>query len=164
MRKFRALPPAEQLHQLFHYDHDTGILYWRKPHLKLAGSAGRRGYWRIMVNYRTYSRHRLVWAYFNGDPDQQIVDHINRDRLDDRIENLRLATESENRRSSRMYRTNTSGFKGVTCEARTKKWKAYIYANNKRKHLGMFNSKLEAAAAYQRAALELHGAFVGEFT
>jgi hypothetical protein len=162
MRICNPLPPQETLHQLFVYSIVEGALYWRSNPTSRAGSVnGRRGYARITINYKTYSSHRLVWAYFYGDPGPQLIDHINRTRDDDRIENLRIATEAENRRSSSMYRTNTSGFKGVTFEKSVGRWKAYIYLNNRRKHLGVFSSKEEAAEAYAKAAAELHGEFVG---
>lgn len=162
MRKTLALPSQKLLRQLFIYSFVEGVLYWRNQPGKPAGSTrGRRGYARITINYQSYSRHRLVWAYFYGDPGSQIIDHINRVRNDDRLENLRIATESENRRSSAMYRTNTSGFKGVTFEKSVGRWKAYIYVQNRRIHLGIFASKLEAADAYQKASQKFHGAFMG---
>jgi hypothetical protein len=162
MRHFKPLPSKADLQKLFTYSFVEGALYWNDSSSRLAGSVnGGRGYVRVCIDYITYGRHRLVWAYFYGDPGFQIVDHVNNDRSDDRIENLRLATESDNRRNSRMYCTNTSGFKGVTLEKSVNKWKAYIYRNNRRIHLGIFRHKEEAAAAYAKAAQELHGAFAG---
>lgn len=162
MRYFKPLPAREKLRALFTYSFIEGTLYTRGPTPRRAGSRrGVKGYIRVCVDYRAYPRHRLVWAYFYGDPGPFIVDHINNDRSDDRIENLRLATESDNRRNSRMYCTNTSGFKGVTREKRTNRWKAYIYQHNRRIHLGMYTTKEEAAAAYAQAALRLHGEFAG---
>jgi hypothetical protein len=164
MRKINPLPTKERLHELFTYSFVEGAFYWRrysKP--KLAGAKNRsRGYWRVMVDEVTYQRHRLVWAYFHGDPGASLVDHTNTIRDDDRIENLRLADEEENRRNSKMYCTNTSGFKGVTLEKSVNKWKAYIYLHNRRIHLGLYPTKEEAAAAYAEASSRLHGEFAGQ--
>ena len=158
----RDYPSQERLRELFDYDPDQGLLIRKdKRFRKRDGIHSARNYQRTTIDYVSYVHHRLVWIWHNGDPGQMVVDHINRDRHDDRIENLRLATHSENRRSSGMFRTNTSGYKGVTFEKNRCRWKAYIYLNNKRKHLGMFPTKEEAAAAYQRAAAEMHGAFAG---
>ena len=114
-----------------------------------------------MVNYVAYPSSRLVWTYLYGDPGPLMVDHINRLRDDDRIENLRLVTCNENRRYSKMYRTNTSGYKGVTLDKSVNRWKAYIYVNGKRRHLGLFATKDEAAEDYAKAASELHGIYAG---
>lgn len=158
----KPYPSQERLRELFDYDPDQGLLVRKdiknKVRKRLSSS---REYRSTTIDYVSYQHHRLVWIWHNGDPGQLLVDHISRDRHDDRIENLRLATESENRRSSGMFKTNTSGYKGVTFEKTTGRWKAYIYLNNKRKHLGHFPTKEEAAAAYQQAAAEMHGEFAG---
>jgi hypothetical protein len=165
-RYIKPTPTRERLRELFYYSVVEGALYWR------AGGQGRRaahipagvqnsvkGYIRITVDYKAYPRHRLVWAYFYGDPGAMLVDHINGNRSDDRIENLRLASESDNRRNSKFYRTNTSGYKGVTLEKSVNKWKAYIYINNRRHHLGLFPTPEEAHAAYCAAAAQHFGEF-----
>ena len=158
----RDYPSQERLRELFDYDPDQGQLIRKGKHFqKRNGMRSAPSYRKTTINYVSYAHHRLVWVWHNGDPGQMVVDHINRDRHDDRIENLRLATHSENRRSSGMFKTNSSGYKGVTFEKTVGRWKAYIYLNNKRKHLGTFPTKEEAAAAYQQAAAEMHGAFAG---
>ena len=158
----RDYPSRERLRELFDYDPDQGLLIRKGKHFrKREGMRSARSYRACTINRVSYRHHRLVWIWHNGDPGQMVVDHINRDRHDDRIENLRLASYSENRRSSGMFKTNTSGYKGVTFEKTVGRWKAYIYLNNKRKHLGIFPTKEEAAAAYQQAAAEMHGAFAG---
>lgn len=82
-------------------------------------------------------------------------------RDDDRIENLRLATEEQNRRNSKMYCTNTTGFKGVYYDARSNKWQALMCMKYRKFSLGYYSTKEEAAAAYAEASNRLHGEFAG---
>lgn len=87
------------------------------------------------------------------------VDHITRNPLDNRIENLRLATQSENHCNRGKFKNNTSGFKGVSWHKYTQKWEAKIMLDGTRKYLGYFDTPEKAALAYNAAARELHGEF-----
>lgn len=88
------------------------------------------------------------------------VDHINRDGLDNRQQNLRLATSSENRYNTAQYSNNKCGLKGVHKCRRSGLWRASVQAQGRAVELGRFDSPEEAHAAYRRAAQVLHGAFV----
>ena len=163
MKKFKPLPTKERLHELFTYSFIEGTLY-RKSYagLKPTGATARvQGYASARVDGVSYQRNRLTWAYFYGDPGATTVDHINHMRDDDRIENLRLATEEQNRRNSKLYCTNTTGFKGVYTTRYSNKWQAQLCLNNRKVSLGHYSTKEEAAAAYAEAANRLHGEFVG---
>lgn len=92
-------------------------------------------------------------------PKGSYVDHINGDRLDNRKENLRIATNAQNIRNSALKSSNSSGFKGVSWRADKNKWQAKITYNYRQKHLGLFSSKREAAIAYNEAAKRYHGTF-----
>ena len=95
--------------------------------------------------------HRLV----NDTPEGFITDHINGDKLDNRTINLRTCTYQENQRNKPAQKNNASGIKGVCWEkngSRIKRWKAQIYINKKRKHLGYFLTKEEAQDAYQQSS------------
>jgi hypothetical protein len=87
------------------------------------------------------------------------VDHKNCNPLDNRTENLRLATKSENQSNKRMPKNNKSGFKGVSYDKENKKWQSHICSNGKRKNLGRYSTKEEAYNAYCAAALIFHGDF-----
>jgi hypothetical protein len=89
------------------------------------------------------------------------IDHVNGDGLDNRRENLRVATHAQNASNRGVRVNNTSGFKGVHANhsGRGKQWFAYITTNYKRQHLGMFGTAEEAARAYDAAAVRLHGEF-----
>ena len=87
------------------------------------------------------------------------TDHINGDGLDNRKQNLRTCTHTENMRNRGKSKNNTSGFKGVSWHKRGKTWDAKIAHNKKLMHIGSFKDKEVAAKAYDRKAIELHGKF-----
>jgi hypothetical protein len=111
---------------------------------------------RKLPNYgKDVSMHRIIMEAEKG----QHVDHINGDGLDNRKENLRLCCHSENLRNRGKNVNNTSGFKGVVKQKNGKPWSAEITVNYKHIHLGTFKTKIEAAKAYNVAALKYHGEF-----
>jgi hypothetical protein len=87
------------------------------------------------------------------------VDHINGNGLDNRKENLRICSHSENQWNRTKYKNNKSGYKGVFFHSKTGHWEAGIRINGKREYLGVFNTPQEASLAYSRKAIELHGEF-----
>lgn len=86
-------------------------------------------------------------------------DHIRHDTLDNRKANLRPCTHAENQRNVRLRRTSKSGFKGVAFHKRAGKWEAYICSDGGKKHLGLFQTKHDAAKSYDVAAKKVHGEF-----
>ena len=103
----------------------------------------------------TLQMHRVILNLKKG----EITDHINGNGLDNRRCNLRKCTPSQNMWNRRKPKNNTSGYIGVDWHKRDKKWQARICRDRKQKHLGCFDDIEEAARAYDRAALELHGEF-----
>ena len=99
--------------------------------------------------------HRLVINAQKG----TMVDHINRNRLDNRKENLRLCTMQENRRNSAKKKGSASPFKGVMRVTHRPAWRAFIKYDDKNHYLGYFKSEVEAAQAYNEAAKEHFGEF-----
>lgn len=102
------------------------------------------------------SMHRFLMETPKG----MDTDHINGDRLDNRRENLRICTHSENQRNMQKHKDNKSGYKGVSWDTRSKKWVSRIKAENGvYRFLGFFRNKLDAAKAYDNAAIKHHGVF-----
>jgi hypothetical protein len=112
------------------------------------------------VGARTVRVHVLVWLLCKGAiPVGFEIDHADRDDSNNRVENLRLATGSENQRNRGAQRNNTTGFKGVSFDRRTKRYSASIAVHGRQIWLGRFDSKQAAARAYQDAARLHHGEF-----
>jgi hypothetical protein len=100
--------------------------------------------------------HRLVWLLHKGYWPAADLDHINEDKTDNRIENLREATRAQNMQNVRVHKHNTSGCKGVAWYAPRGKWRAYIFCNYRQRHLGLFSTFTDAVAARKAAERQLH--------
>lgn len=165
-------------HLWFDYDGETGRLIWKDPgpdqfettkgHRiflskclgKPAGYKNSLGYMAVSVLGRSMLCHRIIWAMANGRDPVGDVDHRDLCRANNRLSNLREATRSQNCMNKVRRSDNHSGVKGVHWHKATGKWAASITAKSVgTRHLGVFSSKHEAAAAYRNAAAELHGDF-----
>jgi len=154
---------AEYLRSILHYDPETGVFTRLKAGrgvTAIGGTAGARmsnGYRNISVMNRRYLAHRLAWLYvYDSWPETQI-DHVNRDRSDNRILNLREATPRQNGQNKGMLISNTSGYAGVSWHRLRSKWRANIKHNRVQIHLGLFES-IEDAVAARKAAEKLYWA------
>lgn len=153
----------EHLTSLFDYDRETGLLV-RKVTTGSRSSAGRAvgnltgaGYLSVSIDRRKYLLHRLIWMYVYGAWPDHDIDHINRDKRDNRIANLRRATKSENQHNLGLKKSNTSGSAGVRrSTSALNPWAARITVNGKEKHLGCFADKPRAIAAYAAAKRAYH--------
>lgn len=119
-----------------------------------------RGYLRFSANkYGVVIAHRAAWLLHYGSLPETHIDHIDGDKQNNRINNLRLCTHNQNQHNQGIRRSNSSGYKGVSFMKSAGKWQAQICCNSKIKHLGLFVHKEDAAHAYDIASLELHGEF-----
>ena len=132
------------------YDPETGVFTRRG---KVVANRKGNGYVGIGRQYA----HRLAWLCVHGRWHNGDIDHINRDKTDNRISNLRECSRSENQRNQGLTAANRSGFKGV-CQRRGR-WIATIRDNGRYVYLGTFDKPEAASLAYQDAAERLHGEF-----
>lgn len=135
---------------------------------KIAGGVHHTGYIYVRFCGLRYLLHRVVWVYFNGEVKRGMtIDHIDRNPLNNNIENLRLATRSENfgNQSAYKIKNKTSTFKGVFQQSKAKRigskntWVSSIQNKNKRIFLGIFENEIDAAKAYNQSAKKLFGEF-----
>jgi HNH endonuclease len=153
------------------YNENTGEFIWRK---KIASKVvvGKRagnnkpipnGYLTMRVFGKNYYQHRMAWFYVHGRWPKHEIDHINQDKTDNRISNLREVTRLENCRNSPLRPNNTSGYCGVVWDKSRQVWVARIIEGGREKFLGYFNNKEDAAEARKQAEQRLgfhenHGA------
>jgi hypothetical protein len=152
----------ERLKELLHYDPETGVFRWRFSNGKwvkpwdVAGWIHKTGYAIIRVGGKQHKAHRLAWLYVYGVFPEKPLDHINRNKIDNRIGNLREATRSENAQNMDKHKDNTSGFMGVSFNKRSQKWVSQIQIQGIKKHLGYFQTPEEAHVAYVNAKATYH--------
>lgn len=174
----RDVPPITSalLRQLLNYDAKTGDFSWAAPTREWFASdahwaafnsikqnknpfadAHNQGYLLGTIGTVQLLAHRAVWAYCHGDWPRENIDHINHDRTDNRIANLRSVSQSENARNANRRSDNNSGYTGVCWSKSRKKWVAQIgLPGNITKPLGRY-SLLEDAVAARMAAEILYG-------
>lgn len=155
----------ERLKSLLEYSSETGEFRWvnsNQPALNgcVAGHISKSiGYRFIGVDGYLYLAHRLAWLYVYGVFPSQNIDHIDRNKDNNSMANLRLATQAENALNSKNRSTNKSGYRGVSWCGRTSKWRATVTTNGKQKSLGRFKEMKEAVSAYNEFAKQHHGEF-----
>ncbi|MDE1814533.1 MAG: HNH endonuclease [Thaumarchaeota archaeon] len=155
----------ERLKELLSYDPKTGVFRWIKPTSNrvspgsLAGTINMYGYLVIRIDRRTYHASRLAWLYETGSWPVDEIDHIDRDRLNNRWSNLRGSTRSQNMCNVGDGPRGLVPFRGVTFDKERGLYQAKIRKNKRTVMLGRFSSAEIAARAYDDAAVRFHGAF-----
>jgi len=163
----------EELQRLFIYDEESGKLFWKlRPRDtfptqggfikfntnfagKEAGSKDPDGGLKVGVLKKTYKVHRIIWALHYGYWPKQ-VDHIDGNRSNNKLENLRDVDQQENCRNRAISSINTSGTVGVYWHTKHKQWQSRIRVNGKLLHLGYFKTISDAVEARKCAEKE-HG-------
>jgi hypothetical protein len=120
----------------------------------VAGSINKVGYKVTRVDWALYLNHRLVWLWHFGYFPEHDLDHIDRNRLNNRVENLREVNQTCNMRNAKLFNNNSSGITGVYWYKPGNKWSAKISVAYKNVHLGYFQTKLEAAQARWKAEVK----------
>lgn len=154
----------ENLRNVLRYDEGTGAFTWLKSgkgrRLDLAaGSVDRQGYVVIHIDYQRYRAHRLAWFYMTGEWPEQEIDHRDLNKENNRWENLRPATHSQNAANRPAHADNFSGIKGVSWSKPNRKWQARIVRDGNRTNLGYYENIEAAADAYRLAAAKTFGEF-----
>jgi len=147
-----TMSTKDKLNELFEYQ--DGNLFWRETKCPraikgtLAGSMQRNGYWRVGVDYVYYGLHRAIWIYHNGDiPSGMHIDHLDGNPSNNKIENLRCCTQTQNEWNKKVA--------GVSFEKG--KWRARFKCSNKSYHVGLFNTFEAAKSARDAAVIEMRG-------
>jgi len=139
------------------YNPDTGYLYrlvkrtnkWQQTACKPNGN----GYAEVRFGTKLIKAHKVIYEVFIGNiPDGYDVDHIDRNRLNNSLSNLRLALRFQNNGNSAVPKHNTSGYKGVSYNSKRGKWEAHITKENRKINLGQFNSLEDALRTRHQAA------------
>ena len=144
--------------------HDDGVLYWKEspsnnvPKNSPAGSLDNRGYLRTKINRRQYLNHRLIYLLFTGEL-PECIDHIDGNKVNNKIENLRKATNSQNNCNAKISKRNTSGHKGVTWHKLKNKWQAQIYLQGTNYFFGLYDNIEDAVKAVRDNRQNIHQEF-----
>lgn len=163
-----------QVSALLKYDSETGKLYWLPRPVEMCPSQQEANRWNsrfagkeafISLHHTGYLKgailnihfraHRICWLLHYRSWPENSIDHINGDKTDNRIENLRDVTCAENHKNQRMRSNNTSGFRGVYWNKNMDKWQSYIRENGRSKHLGVFTEFEEAVKSRLEAERRL---------
>lgn len=144
----------------FDYNADLGRLVWKKNTAishkigKIAGCVADNGYRYIGFMRKRHLEHRLIWLWHNGDLPKEL-DHIDNDRTNNKIQNLRSVNRTENNLNCGISKNNTSGANGVCWHKQTSKWRAYVTIGYRQKSLGLYQSLDDAIQARKNADLLL---------
>ena len=150
----------DEVSYLFDYNSD-GTLTWRvnRGKIRSGDKAGSQnlveGYYTIGINYKQYYLHHIIWIYHKGYIPENFIDHIDRNKLNNRIENLREVSYSCSARNRRVPSNNSSGVSGVTWNKHRGTWTAKIGINGKHLVIGSFFKFEEAVMARYKKEVEL---------
>lgn len=153
---------ADYVRQHLSYDPETGVFRWliggkgRNGAGEIAGGLNTIGYWTIGLLGKRHYAHRLAWLLSTGQWPAEQIDHINGDRSDNRLSNLRLATHAENQQNRHRTRANKTGHRGVFFHNPTGRYVAQCRVLKVRHHIGSFDTAAEAHAAYLEARARLN--------
>ena len=157
-----------RVRQVFDYNPSTGYVIWKiKPKHRAgiievgdrAGYSHWKGYRWITLDNKGYAEHRLIWFWVTGKWPPNQIDHKDGNKANNKWDNLRLATNGQNQANTRLRKTNTTGYKGVTYNKKQKVYIAQVCINGKVTYLGSFTTPEEAYAKRCQVTQELHGEF-----
>ena len=165
--KNQSLLGLDEVREIIDYDPVSGIFVWKdakkgsKRNGRRAGSKRPSGHRHIRIKGIYFLEHRLAWFLYYGVWPKLLIDHIDGVGDNNKISNLREATQTQNMWNTEKQKRNKSGFKGVHLCKRTKRFCAHICLNGKNINLGYFDTAEEASKVYQDAVKENRGHFLG---
>jgi len=142
----------------FNYNYETGVLKWLVPtayRVNIGDEAGcinSRGHLQTMINGRFYQVHRIVWLICTGEFPKNNIDHIDKNKLNNKFSNLRDVTQSENCKNQSIRSDNKSGTVGI--DKIKSGWRAQIQVNKTKINLGLFKNKQDATLAREQANIK----------
>jgi len=152
----------ERVKELFDYDSENGWLIRKKGergrvvNRPCGHNPNRAGRGCVRIDGKLHLTHRAIWFWHYGEWPNGEIDHIDRNPMNNRIENLRDVSRSENSQNHRLHSNNATGYPGVSWHKSSKKYRGQVAIDNKRISLGYFNTPEEAFLAYQLAKIEYH--------
>lgn len=161
MNKANSTLTQSRLKEILDYDPTTGIFVWateKRYGLKAgypAGTQNEQGYIDIQIDKIKHKAHRLAWLYCYGEFPKKNIDHINKIRDDNAIQNLREANHSENGQNRSINKSNTSGFRNVSYVKNYKKWCCSLRLRGKVVYRSYFDSAEEASKTVEQKRKEL---------
>ena len=153
----KELPSPELLRQLLRYEPETGRLYWKKKtsnRVKIGdevSTVNAYGYVVVGILSCRVPAHRVAWAIYHGKWPNGEIDHINGNRSDNRISNIRDVQPTQNKQNMQMYKNNKSGCTGIFYNKINKNWRARITVDKKVIEIGSFTNLNDAIAARKEA-------------
>lgn len=182
MSSNNQLPSVEYLRQVLEYNPETGIFIWKNRSVdmfidgkqsahqscsswnakyanRIASGYQSKGYVYIGINSRNFLAHRVAWKFYYGDEPPRYIDHIDGNKKNNAIKNLREATQSQNNANSKKFKNNTSGYKGIIWDKSRNKWQVKVQFEGKTIHFGRFNDLESAIKIHKDAFSKLYGEY-----
>lgn len=161
----------KELINVFRYDQESGKFFWLITPTNNKASAGdeagsiksKSGYCNLRYKGKDYLAHRAAWFFVHGRLPTNQIDHINRNRSDNRIENLRECTPSQNQKNQSINKKNTSGCSGVTWQASRNKYLVTVCVSGKRMNMGRYSDLHDAVRARKAAEQKFYGEFASSY-
>lgn len=150
----RIYPSKEELDKYISYDPISGEFYRLKMDKRSKGKTGtitNHGYKKISINNKQWYAHRLAWIIYYGKDTKEFIDHIDRNKLNNRISNLRTANKSQNARNVMLRKDNKYGITGINWHIKARKWMASIALEGKLFYLGLYETLIDAVIARKTA-------------
>jgi len=150
----------KELKNILHYNPKNGVFIWSKKISKkintgdIAGDVNKRGYCRIGIRGKKYASHILAWIYIYGEAPENDLDHIDHNKTNNKISNLRIVTPSENAMNQTMSKANKSGFNGVVWNKKAGKWMVQIAFERNQIYLGIYDDIHDAIEVRKEANIK----------